>query len=179
MHTHFRLVPTTFVLALLLGPAARAQHPAMPPGMTHEEHLRELEKDADPKKRGATAMGFDQNATTHHFILTAGGGRIAVTANNPSDATSVAQIRAHLANIATAFASGDFSAPFVTHGEVPPGVSILRELKGIIRYEYESTPNGGRVVMASANSKALTAIHDFLRYQIREHATGDALTVGK
>src|SRR6266851_1012192 len=45
------------------------------------------------------------------------------------------------------------------------------------RNEYESGPNGGRVVMASANSRALTAIHDFLRYQIREHGTGDALTV--
>ncbi len=124
-------------------------------------------------------MRFDQDATSHHFTLTAEGGRITVTADNPSDATSVAQIRAHLAGIATAFANGDFSAPFATHGEVPPGVSTLSELKDRVRYKYESTPNGGRVVMTGANSKALAAIYDFLRYQIREHATGDPLTVGR
>ena len=179
MHTHLRLAVTTFVLALSLGPAARAQHPAMPAGMTHEEHLKQLEKDADLKKRGTAAMGFDQDATTHHFILTTEGGRIAVTANNPSDATSVAQIRAHLAEIATAFANGDFSAPFATHSETPVGVATLRELKEFVRYEYASAPNGGRVVMTTANAKALTAIYDFLRYQIREHGTGDPLTVEK
>lgn len=151
----------------------------MPAGMTHEEHLRQLEKDADLKKRGAAAMGFDQEATTHHFNLTAGGGRISVTANTPSDAASVAQIRAHLADIATAFADGDFGAALATHGEVPPGVSTLRERKSLVRYKYESTPNGGRVVITSTNSKALAAIHEFLRYQIREHGTGDGLSVGK
>jgi hypothetical protein len=179
MHTRLRLAVTTFVLALLLGPAARAQHPAMPAGLTHEEHLKQLEKDADLEKRGTAAMGFDQDATTHHFILTTEGGRIAVTANNPSDATSVAHIRAHLADIATAFANGDFSAPLATHGATPAGVATLRELKGLVRYEYASAPNGGRVVMTTANANALTAIHDFLRYQIREHGTGDAFTVGK
>jgi hypothetical protein len=124
-------------------------------------------------------MGFDQDTTTHHFKLTAEGGRIAVTANNPSDARNVAQIRAHLADIATAFAKGNFGAPIVTHGEIPSGASTLQELKGLIRYKSESTPNGGQVVMATANSKGRAAIHDFLRCQIREHVTGDALTVGK
>jgi len=179
MHIHLRCVPTAFVLALLVGAGAHAQHSAMPPGMTHEEHLRQLQNDADLKKRGAAAMGFDQETTTHHFNLTAEGGRITVTANNPSDATSVAQIRAHLAEIAAAFANGDFGAPFATHSEVPPGVSTLRDRKGLVRYEYKDTPNGGRVVMTSANSEALTAIHGFLRYQIREHATSDTLSVEK
>jgi hypothetical protein len=163
----------------MLAPGARAQHPAMPAGMTHEEHLKQLEKGADLKKRGAAAMGFDQDTTTHHFILTAKGGQIEVSANNPSDEMCVAQIRDHLARIARAFANGDFSAPFATHSEVPPGVSTLRELEGLVRYEFEKAPHGGQVVMTSANLNALSAIHDFLRYQIREHATGDPLTIAK
>jgi len=43
------------ILALLL------QHPAMPAGMSHQEHLRQLQKDAELKKRGALSMGFDQD----------------------------------------------------------------------------------------------------------------------
>jgi hypothetical protein len=122
-------------------------------------------------------MGFDQDATTHHFTLTGEGGRIEVTTKDPSDARNLTQIRAHLADIATAFASGNFDAPLGTHGEVPPGVPVLQELRGLMRYRYENIPNGGRVIMSSANQKARAAIHDFLRYQIREHATGDPLTV--
>jgi hypothetical protein len=34
-------------------------------------------------------------------------------------------------------------------------------------------------VIATSHRKARGAIHEFLRYQIREHATGDSLTVGK
>jgi hypothetical protein len=179
MSRYLRAVPTSLVLAFMLAPSARAQHPAMPAGMTHEEHLKQLEKDAELKKRGAAAMGFDQDLTTHHFILTAHGGRIEVSANDPSDDMSVAQIRDHLAGIASAFANGDFGAPFATHGEMPPGVSTLRELKGLIRYEFEKTPRGGQVVVTSTDVKARSAIHDFLRYQIREHATGDPFTIAK
>jgi hypothetical protein len=177
MHTRLRAVAAAFVLALVLAPSLRAQHPAMPSGMTHEEHLRQLEKEADLKKRGEASMGFDQDATTHHFTLTGEGGRIEVTAKDPSDAKNLTQIRAHLTGIATAFANGNFDAPFGTHGEVPPGVTVLQELRGLTRYRYENIRHGGRVVMSSANPKARAAIHDFLRYQIREHATGDPLAV--
>ena len=55
--------------ALLLAP----QHPTMPKGMSHEEHMKQMEKDEALKKRGAEAMGFDQDATTHHFRLAPSG----------------------------------------------------------------------------------------------------------
>ena len=58
--------------------AAAQQHPEMPPGMSHEEHLAQIEKDAALKARGAAAMGFDQNAAVHHFRLTTTGGVIQV-----------------------------------------------------------------------------------------------------
>src|SRR5690349_13469364 len=74
----------TFTLALAAASAiaaSTAQDPphAMPPGMTHEEHLKQLQKDADLKKRGAAAMGFDQETTAHHFLLLPDGGAIEVS----------------------------------------------------------------------------------------------------
>jgi hypothetical protein len=176
MHTPIRVLSAAVLVFTSLVAVARTQHPAMPPSMTHDEHLKQMQKEADLKQRGTAAMGFDQDTTAHHFRLTTEGGRIDVTVNDASDAT-LAQIRSHLSGIATEFAVGDFSAPFATHGEVPAGVPTLEEQKGSIRYRYEDTPTGGRVVMATSDPKALTAIHEFLRYQIREHATGDPLTI--
>jgi hypothetical protein len=168
----------TFMLALAAASAiaaSTAQDPqhAMPPGMTHEEHLKQLQKDADLKKRGAAAMGFDQETTAHHFLLLPDGGAIEVSVTGRSDASGRARIRAHLREIAKAFAAGDFEKPLATHGEMPPGTSAMRERREAIAYSYEKTRGGGRVRIATNDPAAVDAIHDFLRYQIREHATGD------
>ncbi len=145
----------------------------MAPGMTHEEHLKQLEKDAELKKHGAMAMGFDQDKATHHFRLTDEGGAIEVHVTDASDTVTLEQVRAHLNEIAGAFARGVFEKPFATHGEVPPGVPMLKKRAAAIRYTYEPTTDGGRVVISSSDRKAVDAVHEFLRYQIREHRTGD------
>src|SRR5439155_15872347 len=75
---------------------ADAQHPAMPPGMTHEEHLAQMQREADMKKRGTAAMRFDQDKVAHHFLMTADGGSIQVEVRDPSDQTDRDAIRAHL-----------------------------------------------------------------------------------
>ena len=174
-HRHVAIALLVFVHGATIG--AAQQHPQMPPGMTHEEHLKQIEKDAWLKKRGAAAMGFDQEKTTHHFRLTAEGGAIDVTVADPSDAASHVQIRAHLKEIAAEFASGSFEKPFATHAETPPGVPALQERRATIRYEYRDLPRGGRAVIETKDRAARTALHDFLRYQIREHATGDSTAV--
>src|SRR6476619_7426283 len=102
------------------------EHPAMPAGMTHDAHLAQMENDRKLKTRGAAAMGFDQDRTSHHFRLTASGGRIEVVSNDPADADTREEIRTHLREIAAGFARGDFSKPFMTHGEVPPGVHTMQ-----------------------------------------------------
>jgi hypothetical protein len=166
------------VTMLLASPVASfAQHPSMPAGMTHEEHLAALQKDADVKKRGAAAMGFDQDAVEHHFLLQTTGGVIQVEVRNASDTAARDAIRTHLREIASSFANGDFSAPFATHNEVPPGVAELQELKSELTYSFRATPGGGAVRIVTANAKALTAVHAFLRYQIAEHRTGDPVTM--
>jgi hypothetical protein len=152
---------TTMLLALLVSLSVAAsgqhQHPA-----SHD--------------RANQGMGFDQEKTTHHFLLEQTGGVIEVTAKEPTDAASVDQIRMHLRHIASAFASGDFSLPMFIHDTDPPGVATMKERRTQITFRYEDVTAGGKVVVVTADSGARAALHDFLRYQIREHKTGDPLT---
>jgi len=67
----------------------------------------------------------------------------------------------------------------MTHAENPPGVESMRRLKAVIRFTFEQTEFGGRVRIATADADALKVIHDFVRYQITEHRTGDPLTIQK
>jgi hypothetical protein len=179
MHTHIRQLVVFSMLVGSTASAARAQHPPMPTGMTHEEHLARMQKDAESKKRGAVAMGFDQDKTTHHFKLYETGGAIEVVANDPADEASLGQVRAHLKEIAGEFAVGDFGKPFATHAEMPPGVRTMQERKNALTFRYEDTRAGGRVRITASDADATSAVHEFLRYQIRQHATGDPLTIGK
>jgi hypothetical protein len=127
--------------------------------------------------RGEKGMGFSQTATTHHFYLNESGGIIQVEANDSTDLTNRDDIRMHLRHIAHAFQTGDFDIPMLVHDTVPPGVPEMKRLQKHIRYAFEETPNGGRIVIASANAKALAAIHRFLQFQIEEHKTGDSRAV--
>ncbi len=173
-----RHIAATAFVGLSLASPVRAQHTAMRPGMTHEEHAAQMKRDAETKAHGNLAMGFDQDKTTHHFVLTADGGSIAVDANDPADQTSRNLIRTHLREIAVAFGQGDFGKPLMTHSEFPAGVAVMQRLKGEIAYVFQETGRGGLVQISTANAEGRAAIHDFLKYQITEHATGDPLTIG-
>jgi hypothetical protein len=126
-------------------------------------------------KRGAHVMGFDQTTTTHHFRLTRSGGVIEVTANDAADTAAITQIQTHLQHIAKMFAEGNFSAPMLIHAQEPPGVADMKRAGTAIGYKYEPLARGGRVVVDTASH--VNAIHDFLRFQITDHKTGDTLDV--
>ena len=125
-------------------------------------------------QRGDRVMGFSHEKTTHHFRLYIDGGAIEVTANDPADTASRDQIRMHLGHIAKMFASGDFNAPMLIHDRVPPGVPVLQKLKAEVEYRYMETDRGGTVRIASKNPDAVKAAHEFLRFQIEDHHTGDS-----
>ncbi|HYL47476.1 MAG TPA: hypothetical protein VEU52_10650 [Candidatus Limnocylindrales bacterium] len=122
-------------------------------------------------------MGFSQTTTTHHFYLKKDGGVIQVEANSPDDLAAQDHIRMHLQHIAKSFSAGNFDDPMEVHDEVPPGVPVMKKLKTKISYRYESTPKGARVTIRTVDSEALAAVYEFLRYQIREHRTGDPRTI--
>jgi ketosteroid isomerase-like protein len=142
-----------------------AQHPA-----GHDRH-------AGVDARGDQAMGFSHENTTHHFLLTKDGGIIRVDANAADDSESRDQIRTHLRHIARAFAKGDFALPHFIHAQDPPGVATMKASP--IDYKYEERPAGAQVVLRTRDAKALAAIHDFLRFQIADHRTGDPISVSR
>src|SRR6185369_17122682 len=140
-------------------------------------YAQEPKADEQMNKRGGRRMGFDQMKTTHHFLLQEQGGSIEVTANNADDVESSKQIRMHLKHIAMMFAEGNFKAPMLIHDQTPPGVPVMQKLKSEIKYDYEEIDRGAAVRISTQNPAALQAIHDFLRFQIKEHKTGDSLSV--
>jgi hypothetical protein len=123
-------------------------------------------------------MGFPHDTTTHHFRLSPEGGSIEVSANDPKDSATVEAIRKHLAHIAEMFAAGDFEAPMLIHDRVPPGVPVMERDKSRLDWKYEDTEAGGRVLVATKDGEDRKAIHEFLRFQIDDHQTGDSTEIG-
>jgi hypothetical protein len=157
---------------LLVGGAARAQENRDHCSAAPDHH-------AQVDARGDKVMGFDHAKTTHHFLLSAAGGSIEVTANSGEDKESSDAIRGHLTHIAQMFSDGDFEAPMLVHDRVPPGVDVMKKKKDGIQWKYEPIENGARIVASTKDPEALSAIHEFLRFQIADHSTGDPGTVKK
>jgi hypothetical protein len=130
--------------------------------------------------RGAMVMGFDQDKTAHHFYLYRDGGAIDISVKDAADTKDRDGIRGHLPHIAMMFSMGDFDAPMLVHDTKDvPGIDVLAKRNDKIVYTYAETPVGGRVNIVTTDKDALTALHAFLAYQIKEHQTGDPVTVRK
>ena len=132
---------------------------------------------ADPERldavaeRGRVVMPFDLEKTTHVFTATDSGGRQQVRAKNPADGEQIRLIRKHLAEIAAAFARGDFSGPARIHGEAMPGLVALRDAKpGLIEYRYRGLPDGGEIDYVSRDPGLIAAVHRFFEAQLSDHA---------
>ena len=154
------------------GPKAHPQ-PRASSGDMKGMHMGEM------NKRGDRVMGFDHEKTTHHFRLSPEGGVIEVEVRDAKDTQSRDQIRMHLRHIASMFAEGNFEAPMRIHSQTPPGVPVMKRLRAEIRYQFEETALGGLVRVTTSNAEGLAAVHEFLRFQIKEHQTGDPGQVAK
>jgi hypothetical protein len=171
------------VLALLLSlcasPAlaqeAKLDH-AMKDCPMHDKHAAHH---ATVEKNGDQAMGFPHDKTTHHFRMLSDGGAIEVTANDSNDKMDLGAIRSHLSHTAAMFSNGDFSTPMLIHDGIPPGVTTMKLMKSAIRYTYEEMASGGRIQLKSDDPIGVASIHDFLRFQITDHQTGDSLEVAQ
>src|SRR6516165_1619941 len=157
------------VLFFALTSISVAQQPYAPNQSTRQEGVVE---------RGDHVMGFSHDATTHHFHLLKDGGEIVVTANDPNDKASIEQIRMHLFHIVGMFSNGNFNAPMLIHGTNPPGVATMTRLKSDIRYTIHEIPNGARIRIETSSPETTDAVHAFLLFQIVDHKTGDAPTIG-
>jgi hypothetical protein len=162
-----RVFPALLIAAASLGAAAALAQDSSAPSCHH----------AKVAERGDHVMGFDHAKTSHHFRLSPAGGSIEVSANDPADTESRDAIRGHLSHIATMFSEGNFDAPMLIHDRVPPGVPTMKRKKASIEWKFEGTEAGGRVRIATQDAEALAAIHEFLRFQIEDHQTGDPTEV--
>ena len=77
------------------------------------------------------------------------------------------------------FADGNFEAPMLIHDTKVPGTETMAALKSLIRFVYVETLEGGRLDIFTTDPAALQAVHDFLRFQIADHKTGDPITITK
>ena len=128
-------------------------------------------------ERGDHVMGFSHDQATHHFRLYPDGGAIEAEANSASDTVTRDQIRAHFGHIVSMFAAGNFSAPMLIHAQNPPGSDTMKRLRSAITYNTENTGRGARIRISSNNPGAVAAVHQFLRFQIKDHQTGDSPVV--
>ena len=157
------------VISLTLASLLHAQHQEKRGGQMSPQQMDDL------NKRGDKHMGFDHLKTTHHFLLANDGGAIKVEANDAKDKVSREQIRGHLRHITLMFGEGNFEVPMLVHDKTPPGTEVMKELRGEIAYKYKETECGALIQISTRNNEALQAIHEFLKFQIREHMTGDPM----
>jgi hypothetical protein len=159
----------SIILASSLASLAEQQE-KRDPQMTQEQ-MKEMQM------RGDKHMGFDHLKTTHHFFLAKDGGTIQVEANDAKDTDSRDQIRKHLQHISVMFSEGNFEVPMLIHEKTPPGTETMKKLKTEISYTFQQTDRGAQIQISTSNAEALQAIHEFVKFQIKEHMTGDPLKV--
>jgi hypothetical protein len=124
-------------------------------------------------EHGDHVMGFSHEKTTHHFELSYDGGAIDVRANDVKDTASRDEIRSHFRHIAKMFADGNFDAPMLVHSRNVPGTATMTRLKSQLHWDLTETSRGARIDITADNKEALDAVHEFLRFQIEDHQTGD------
>lgn len=166
------LIFTILVITVATGFLVQAQQPQPTEPQKSGPHSM-----AGMNDRGDKVMGFDHTKTTHHFLLKTNGGVIQIEANDGADTASRDEIRQHLRHIAKMFSEGNFAAPMLIHEQNPPGTAVMKELKARIKYEFGENERGAFIRISTSDAVALKAIHEFLRFQIKEHMTGDPLDV--
>src|SRR5215510_3011345 len=120
------------------------------------------------QQRGRQAMGVDQYTSIHRFDALPDGGRIELQ-REKDDSIGVAAIRAHIRGIASAFKSGDFSAPAFVHMKMVPGASVMAAKRSVIVYEARDLPRGAELRIRTTDPEALAAIREFMAFQRSEH----------
>lgn len=158
-------------LVLLSGCLVYGQHESQSQDHPAQDHHNMV------NEHGDKIMGFSHEKTTHHFVLTPDGGLIEVRVNDLKDAASLKQTRDHFQHIVRMFADGNFNAPMLVHSQDVPGTAIMTRLKNELHWELQEIPRGARITITADNKEALDAVHDFLRFQIADHQTGDCTAI--
>ena len=163
-------------VVLLSSCLAYGQHDAQAGGHQTQDHQTQDHHNA-VNEHGDKVMGFSHEKTTHHFVLTQEGGLIEARVNDFKDAASLGEIRDHFQHIVRMFADGNFNAPMLVHSQDVPGTAVMTRLKTELHWELQEIPRGARITITADNKDALDAVHEFLRFQIADHQTGDCTAI--
>jgi hypothetical protein len=117
-------------------------------------------------------MGVDQYTSAHVFEDLPDGGRIVLDRDSGPDTTGITTIRAHMRDVAAAFAAGDFTKPFQVHAAVVPGTVVMTARRADLYYRERDRPRGAEVRISSADAAAIAAVHEFLAFQRGAHHAG-------
>ena len=116
-------------------------------------------------------MGVNQYTSQHVFETLPDGGRIILERPSEGDTADIRTIRAHMHEIAAAFAQGDFSAPGLVHAQQVPGTKVMAARATALHYEAVDRPRGAEVRITTHDPEALAAVHEFLAFQRADHRT--------
>ena len=163
-------------VVLLSSCLACGQHDAQAQDHQTQEHQAQDHHNTI-NEHGDKVMGFSHEKTTHHFVLTQDGGLIEARVNDLKDAASLTEIRDHFQHIARMFADGNFNAPMLVHSWDVPGTAVMTRVKTELHWELQEIPGGARINITAESKEAADAVHEFLRFQIADHHTGDCTAI--
>jgi hypothetical protein len=138
----------------------------------HAQHMSEAAHGAEVDTRH-DEFGMPHDGVRHSFKLRSNGGVIELQSIE-TDAKTIAAIREHLRSVTKDFDAGNFEKPLFVHGKMPDGVDGMRQRRAAIAYSFHELERGGEIRIATKDAAALSAIHEFLRFQISDHRTGDS-----
>jgi hypothetical protein len=121
-------------------------------------------------EHGAQVMPFDQKQAMHMFLPSASGGVVEIVVHD-MDAAQIALVRSHLLQEAAMFTRGNYSDPAYIHGKTMPGLATLESAATRVAVRYFETPSGAAITLASTDQDLVTAIHQWLAAQQRDHAS--------
>jgi len=139
-------------------------------GIASPADAADAQRQQDVRQAGAEVMPFSLEQTQHVFEKNDAGGVQRVLVRGATDEAQKQMIRAHLRQIAEAFAARDFDKPSHIHGDDMPGLAQLKSTKaGELEVIYSELPQGAQIIYRSASPLIITAIHRWFDAQLADH----------
>jgi hypothetical protein len=121
-------------------------------------------------------LGTDIEKIDQHYYLVKNGGVIELAAKDPNDTATIKAIQKYLDTQKELFEKGKNDSEAEVHGKVPDGAPAIKKFRNEITFYTSKTENGGVLRMFTVNEQARQAVYEFIKFEIGEHRTGDALT---
>ena len=131
---------------------------------------------AELNLRFSKTLGTSVDKVAQHYYLVKNGGVIELTAKDPNDTATIKAIQKYLDTQKELFEKGKNESEAEVHGKVPDGSPILKKMRNDINFYSGKTDDGGVLRMFTVNEQARQAVYHFMKFEIGEHQTGDALT---